>query len=103
MRDQHILVRNYEADRRKVPYRIERGFFVQARRDRNVAAAEQDRIAVGRRLGDRLRPDIAAGAGAVLDHDGLPKHFGHAAANRARDYVTGTARRECGNEADWLY
>ena len=36
---------------------------------------EQQRVAVGRGVGDRRRAGGAAGAAAVLDHDRLPERF----------------------------
>ena len=37
---------------------------------------QQDSIAIGCRLCDRLRADISSGAAPVLDHDLLSPHFG---------------------------
>ena len=49
----------------------------QARADGQRADVDhQQRIAVGLRVGDLLRADIAAGAGLVLDQDGLAPHRG---------------------------
>ena len=60
-----------------------------------VAAGDQhERIAVGRRLGGGRRRNRAAGAGAVLDDDGLAPAPGELVAERAGHDVDRPARRE---------
>jgi hypothetical protein len=59
-----------------------------------------DRVAVGRRGGDLLRGDVAAGAGAVLDDDGLPDVLGELLRNDARRRVGAAAGREAHGERD---
>ena len=57
-------------------------------------AAEPDRVAVRRRFRDRIRAQHAAGAGLVLDHEGLPGQFAHLLAEHARERVGGAAGRK---------
>ncbi len=55
-------------DRREVAQRVERQLRDQVRiDDQRAVEAEQQRVAVGRRRGHRLRADGAAGAGPVVD------------------------------------
>ena len=46
---------------------------------------EQQRVAVGRRLGDRFGADIVAGAGLVLDDELLAELFGQPLPDQPRD------------------
>ena len=72
---------------------------VERGRDRVVGAGEQHGVAVGRR-GDRgLRCDIAAGAGAVLDHELLAEMVGQRLRHDARHGVDRAARRKAVDEA----
>ena len=70
-------------DRRDVAHEIEVQFFVERGVDR-VRDRWQQRVAIGRGVHDRLGADIAAGAGAVLDHEGLPETVGQPLADQAR-------------------
>ena len=59
-----------QRDRREGGRRVVRHLLVEELvGDGGADRAEQQRVAVGRRLGDQLRADIAAGAALVLDHD----------------------------------
>jgi hypothetical protein len=61
-------------DRREVAQRVVAELRIERRVDRHRAGVgHPQRIAVGRRLGDELGADRAAGAGLVVDHDGLPE------------------------------
>ena len=51
------------------------------------AVGQQQRIAVGRRLGDPRRAGHAAGAADILDDDLLAERLAHARAENARDGV----------------
>jgi hypothetical protein len=56
--------------RSEVPECIERKLGEHVRVDDHRAVeAQQQRVAIGRRLGDLLRADVAARAGPVLDHE----------------------------------
>jgi hypothetical protein len=59
-------------------------------------AAHQQGVAVGRRLGDALDRDVAAGPGDVLDHDRLTPGLGELVAKEPR----GDVGRHTGREAD---
>src|SRR5262249_54066769 len=48
---------------------------------------DEQRVAVGRRLGDVLRRDLVVGAGLVLDDDLLAPGFGEALRQRAAEGV----------------
>ena len=52
-----------------------------------AAGAEQQRVAVGRRLRHRRRAQHAAGAPAVLDDHGLPELLAELRRHDARDHV----------------
>jgi hypothetical protein len=57
------------ADRRYVTDEIERQMRIERRVDQIRRGDEKQRVAVGRRAGDRLRGDVGAGAGTVLDDE----------------------------------
>jgi hypothetical protein len=58
--------------------------------------AQQQRVAVGRGLGDRVGGDVAAGAGLVLDDDGAAQRGAHADGQRAGQRIG----RAAGGRAD---
>ena len=60
----------------------------------------QQRVAVGRRLRDRVGADIAAGARAVFHDDRLAERLRHLVADRARQHVGEPAGRERRDHAD---
>ncbi|MNN55412.1 hypothetical protein D3C81_1702850 [compost metagenome] len=62
--------------------------------------AEADGIAVRRGLGHGVHADIAARAGAVLDHHRLAQFLAHALAYRARHQVGGAAGSVGHDKAD---
>src|SRR6185295_7634321 len=61
---------------------------------------DQQSVAVGRRLGDEVGGEAAAGAGAVLDDDRLAERAADRLAQRARDVVGGAAGSEADDQAD---
>ena len=61
---------------------------------------EQQRVTVGRRLGHRLRGDVAAGAGAVVDDHLLADAGGQARGEDAGVGVGATAGGEADQDAD---
>ena len=68
--------------------RIVRHVGIDARIDRVRAdRASQDRVAIGLRLGDEIGADVAACAGLVLDHDGLPERCRELLAEQARERI----------------
>ena len=65
------------ADRHKVGLRVERQILVEPDVKYDVAqAADDQRVAIRRRCGDRPGAGDAAGAGPVLDNERLPHPFG---------------------------
>jgi hypothetical protein len=70
--------------------------------DERPRGAEQQRVAVGRGLGDALGRHVAAGAGHVLDHDRLAPGFGELVAHHPRNRVGGTAGHEADQDAERL-
>jgi len=87
--DQHQERRiRRQHDRREILRRIVGQALVERDVDRECrAGAEHDRVAVGRRLGDRVRPDHRAGAGPVLDHDRLAETLRQPRRQRARQHI----------------
>ena len=74
MHDQHVGKHDAHRDRRDVALRIVGEVLHEVRRDGHRAdRGEVNRVAVGRRQGDVLRRDVAAGARLVLDDDRLPE------------------------------
>jgi hypothetical protein len=61
---------------------------------------DQQRMAVGLRLGGGIRPDIAAGAGLVLDDDRLAPFRLQLVAGNARDHVNAAAALKRDDEFD---
>ena len=64
--------------------RIERQLAIKARHVGQAAVHEQQRVAVGRRFRHRVHADDAAGAAAVVDHDGLAEAALTAASSSTR-------------------
>jgi hypothetical protein len=60
----------------------------------------QQRVAVGRRSGDLLRADHSAGAGPVLDHEGLLEILLHGIAEYAGRHVRRTPGPERNDDPD---
>ena len=74
---QHVGLPADHRDRREILDRVVGQAGAEARRDRlRARGSDPDRVAVGRRLGDRVGADVAAGARAVLDHDLLAEPRG---------------------------
>jgi hypothetical protein len=71
-------------DRREVGERVERQVAVERGADRLAVGVLQQRVAVGRRLGDGVGRDVAAGAGAVLHHDRLAERLAELAGDQSR-------------------
>ena len=61
--------------------------------DRDIAELDEaERIAVRRGLGDRVGAEIAADAGAVLDHEALAQRLAEMLGRNARGHVHQPAR-----------
>src|SRR5690242_9561238 len=50
-----------------------------------------DGVTIGRRFGDKIKPNGKRTAGTIVDYDLLPKFFGQLGAENTRDSVGGTA------------
>src|SRR5262249_48690888 len=74
--------------------RIVRQLFVQARIDGNGGTGHHQRVTVGRGLGGTLDRNIAAGAGRILDQDGVSPRLRKPFCQQPRRRVRGTARRK---------
>ena len=68
--------------------------------DEHVFGAVQQRVAVGRSLRHQIGREIAAGAGLVLDHDGLAETNRQPLTVKPRDDVDRAARRIADDQPD---
>ena len=89
-------------DRCEIAIRVPRKRRVYERIEDDRTGGEEQGIAVRRRPGDDLRADVAGGAGAIFDHDGLSKPLGELRRDRARNDVLPRAGSEGNNEPDRL-
>ena len=64
--------------------------------------AEQQRVAIRRRIHDPIDARDATGSGRILDHDGLSDQFAHPRSKDAADGVEGAAGREWNDHDDGL-
>src|SRR5258706_4826559 len=102
--DQDVGLDRDQRDRREILYRVVAEFAVETLVGReNAVVAEEPGSAVGRALRDDLRGDIAAGPGAVLDHDLLRPELGELLAEGAREDIARAARGEADDEPDGLF
>ena len=85
--------------RRDVAHEIEFEIVVERGVDRVRDGGEQQRVAVGGGVDDRFGADIAAGAGAIFNHEGLPQMIGQPLADQARGDVDAAAGGKTGNNA----
>ena len=94
MHHQHQRAGADQADRLEILARVVADIAVERRIDRQrPGAAEHQRVAVRRGLGDRARRDRAARAAAVLDHDLLAEHRAHLVGGDTRHDVVAAAGR----------
>src|SRR5215813_2777272 len=70
--------------------------------DERPRGAEQERVAVGRALGDALGRHVAAGASHVLGHNRFAPGFGELVADHPRNDVGGTAGHKADQDAERL-
>ena len=104
MRDQDVRHAAHERHRGEALHRVERYLAVQRRVHRQLCAGrEQQRVAVGCRLGHEFGRDVAASPGAVLDQHLLSPALGQLLADAPGHDVGRAARREGQDHADGLY
>src|SRR6266436_312661 len=85
-------------DRRDVADEIEIEFVVERRVDRVRRACQEQRVAVRRRLHDRLGTDIAGGTRSVLDDEWLAEALRQPLTHQARDGVSWAAGGKAHND-----
>ncbi len=86
--DEDVRHAGDERDRREVLDRVVGHLRIQRRIDRLRAdRSHQQRVAVGRRLGDEIGAQVAAGAGLVLDDEALAEGLGELGRERAGEDV----------------
>ncbi len=81
-------------DRREVAREVEGEPLVERGVDGVGRGADQDGVAVRRRVDDAFGRDIAAGARLVLDHELLAEPLGETLADEARQHIGRPARRK---------
>ncbi len=90
-----------QRDRHEVLDRIVGQLLVERGVDGQQAARRhQQRVAVGRALGDRIGGDHGPAAGAVLDHERLAETVGEMLAEPAREDIGAAARRVRHDDGD---
>ena len=87
-------------DRHEVLVGIERHLRHQRGRRDEIAGGDQDRVAVGRRLGDGIGAERAARARAVLDHHRLAERLAELLPDQAGGHIGDAAGRERHDDAD---
>ena len=97
---QHIGAGRRGDDTGEIAHRIERQVAVEAGHRGEPAVRQQQGVAVGARMGRRLHADDAAGAAAIVDHDGGAEVRRQRLAEHARHGIDRAARRERHDEAD---
>jgi hypothetical protein len=106
----HLAVHHQEqrhlperSDRDQIGERIVGHVAVQIWIDHDVAGiGDAERVAVGRRLRDRVHRDVAAGARLVVDHHGLAAARRQEGAENARAQIGDAARRGRHDDVDRL-
>jgi hypothetical protein len=91
--NQHVGQRNHLRDRRKIAQRVVRQVLFHDVIDGERARRHEQRVAVRRRAGRRLRADDGARAGPVVDDEGLAHRLRESLPEQARDGVGAAARR----------
>jgi hypothetical protein len=92
MRGQHQRCPGQQRDRRQILERIVRHVGKQILVERDLGRrSNQQRVAVGRTLGDKLRPDHAARAGLVLDDEILAERLAELDRQYARHQIGAAA------------
>ena len=92
-RGQHPLAGGRDDDGRKAARHIERQRLAECRQHRQRGVRHQQRVAVRRRLGDRICPDDPAAARPRLDDDALMPALRQPGGDDARHQIVAAARR----------
>ena len=102
MHNEHAGCRCQQCDRREVAHDVEIEFRIKRRADRVRNRAEEQRVTVGRRLGDDLGADGAAGTRTVIDDQLLAESLAEFLAENARQRLGAAAGREGHDKAQRL-
>ena len=97
---QHVLGGGHHADRCQVLQRVVRHLGRQRRVDRQRHGLQADRVAVGRRLGDRIHTEVASRAGLVLDEHRFAECLAPLVGDQAPDDVGAAAGGVGHNQLD---
>ncbi len=97
---QHVGLHRNQGDRCEILQRIVADGAVEADVHGHRRAGHRQRVAVGLGLGHGLETDVAAGAGTILDDDGLAEVFSQLLPHNAGHDVDAAARREGHHELD---
>jgi hypothetical protein len=96
-REQQLVQRGQHRDMSEVAQHVDRPGLEQRHADRHSAAAEEERIAVGRCGEHGLGPDAAGAAGTVVDHELLAEPCRELLGKEPHAYV-GEAARPIGQD-----
>jgi hypothetical protein len=77
---------------------VERKLVVERRIDGVVDADQQQRMAIRRSMRDHLGGDVGAGAGPILDDEGLPQTLRQPLTDQSRMDVAHTPRRSANDQ-----
>jgi hypothetical protein len=97
---QHVGLHRNQGDRCEILQRIVADGAVEADVHGHRRAGHRQRVAVGPGLGHGLEADVAAGAGTILDDDGLAEVFSQLLPHDAGHDVDAAARREGHHQLD---
>src|SRR6476659_4301862 len=101
MNDEHIRYLRNERNRREVLHRIERKLAIQRHINRvSTYSTHQNGVTIRRGLGDRIRADVAACTGAVIDDYRLIPALAEGLPDCSRNDVE---RSACGKRHDIAY
>jgi hypothetical protein len=95
----HIGHLDKSGNRRDVGQKVERNLLIERRIDGIGRGEHDERRAIGRRIDHRLRRNIAAGAGPILDDERLAQSVCQPLCHQTRQEVGGTAGSKSDNQA----
>src|SRR3954447_8800745 len=94
MNHQHIRRLRDACYRHNVADEVERQLLVECGVDGVEVTDAEQRVPVRRSIRDRLRREIAAGAGPAFDHEWLPELFRQMLAEETRQHIIWSTRRK---------